>query len=64
MNLREAFARVAACALVLGGCAAVGVVETSDPWQKFLNACGLMSAGRVLPAEPMLRESLAYYEHA
>ncbi|HET9652532.1 MAG TPA: hypothetical protein VFP36_10090 [Usitatibacter sp.] len=63
MRMRAAFARVASCAWLLAGCAAVGVPDTTDPWQKFQNACGLMSVGRMLPAEPMLRESLAYYEH-
>ncbi|HET7403759.1 MAG TPA: hypothetical protein VFJ62_18315, partial [Usitatibacter sp.] len=37
---------------------------TSDPWKKYEYACALMGMGRLLPAEPMLRQSLAHYEQA
>jgi hypothetical protein len=52
----------AALAATLSACAAVGVVESSDPWDKYKQGCALLSVGRIFPAERLLGESLAHYE--
>jgi len=51
-----------ALACIAAGCAGVGVPATSDPWKQYQYGCALMSVGRVTRAEPLLAESLAYYE--
>ena len=53
---------VIACAVLAAACSAAFVPATDDPWKKYLQACALMSVGRVLPAEPLMSQSLAYYE--
>ena len=41
------------------GCAAAGVVYTSDPYKKIDNAYSLMRQGRAIPAERLGKEALA-----
>lgn len=51
--------------VLLAGCAAVGVVETSDPAQKLQQAGQLFGRqDRPLPAERLIREAASIYEVA
>jgi tetratricopeptide (TPR) repeat protein len=50
-------------ALLLTGCAAMGVPETSDPARKLRQASGLIeSLDRPIPAERLIRESIDIYQ--
>jgi len=44
------------------GCAAVGVIHTSDPWQKMRDAYQMMNYGRFLRAEQFLKEAKEIFE--
>jgi hypothetical protein len=44
--------------LCLSGCAAMGVVATSDPMKELGNAVGLFDHGRPLPAERMIIDAI------
>lgn len=48
--------------LGLSGCAAMGVVATSDPMKELGNAVGLFDHGRPLPAERMIVDAIAQCE--
>ncbi|HET9578816.1 MAG TPA: hypothetical protein VFP44_13365 [Usitatibacter sp.] len=64
MKRQAAFARMAVFALLLGGCAGVGVPATDDPWKQYLYGCALLEAGRTSRAEEMLRPALRHYERS
>lgn len=48
--------------LALAGCAAMGVVETSDPYRKLAQAERLMGAGRIGVARRLILESMEMFE--
>ncbi|MCK4912112.1 MAG: tetratricopeptide repeat protein [Candidatus Omnitrophica bacterium] len=47
---------------IMNGCAAVGVIHTSNPWQKMRDAYQMMNYGRFLRAEQFLREAEKIFE--
>ena len=49
--------------LLMSGCAAIGVVATSDPHVKLNDAENLfITQNRPLPAERLIREAMAIYQ--
>jgi len=48
--------------LLLGGCAGVGFVTTSDPYEKLQQATELMSQDRALLAEDEIRQALGIFK--
>ena len=44
------------------GCAAAGVVHTSDPYQKVSNSFAMMSQGRPIPAEKFAKEAYEQFK--
>lgn len=48
--------------LLMVGCAAAYVWETSDPQKKLLDAQALLNVGRPLPAENLILEAIAIYQ--
>lgn len=61
---RRHLSAIALLCLGLAGCAAMGVVATSDPMKELGNAVGLFDHGRPLPAERMIIDALARCEKA
>lgn len=58
MNAHHRLFSVLISVLVLSGCAAALVPETSDPWEKYSQAMGLFEVKRPIPAERLLKESV------
>jgi hypothetical protein len=60
----RSFVAILIVGVVLSGCAAMGVVETGDPDKKIRDAYILFGEQqRPLPAERLIREAIAIYQH-
>ncbi len=52
---------VLSIALAVGGCAGFGLIATSNPLEKLMEAEQLLLANRPMPAERMIREAMTIY---